>query len=356
MRYEGNKVVISESELRWLVNESAKNVLNENSEDEGVWGGIKNAARGIGNGNFHMMQNYRSGSYASSIQKYGQAAQKALGNFKNILDRSGAQQIGAQVANVSQELGKIMTNYQTIATNASNAKTNQNFNTNNTAQTVPNTSNTTQTTPENSTTAQTTQEPTSRGFALRNGMERQVYNDAVAKRGAQKQTTTSTTPENSNQSQDVTAAGGAANAENTRSRSNFDSQYQNMGKMNLNQGKTPRKVMPESRRIVTITPNYIRSLVNETLNILMNEEGESGGGGATNAAGVMQGGGTNPGAGQYDVPAFGGKTNKKKADGFGEPIMRQAHNLGDVTQAKANQVDIGPALKRGGSIAMNRQK
>jgi hypothetical protein len=68
----------------------------------------------------------------------------------------------------------------------------------------------------------------------------------------------------------------------------------------------------------------------------------------------MQGGGTNPGAGTYDVPAFGGKTNKKKVGGnaFSEPIMRQKHNLGDVTSAPANQVDMKPALKRGGSIAM----
>jgi hypothetical protein len=37
MRYEGNKVVISEQELKWLVNESVKNILTENAEDEGNW-------------------------------------------------------------------------------------------------------------------------------------------------------------------------------------------------------------------------------------------------------------------------------------------------------------------------------
>jgi hypothetical protein len=36
--------------------------------------------------------------------------------------------------------------------------------------------------------------------------------------------------------------------------------------------------------------------------------------------------------------------------------MRQAHNLGDVTDAPANQVDMKPALARGGSISMNRKK
>ena len=106
------------------------------------------------------------------------------------------------------------------------------------------------------------------------------------------------------------------------------------------------------KKIIRLTESDLHRIIKESVYRILKEDGEAGGGGATNAAGVMQGGGTNPGAGQYDVPAFGGKTNKKKADGFGEPIMRQAHNLGDVTQAKTNQVDMGPALKRGGSIAM----
>ena len=113
------------------------------------------------------------------------------------------------------------------------------------------------------------------------------------------------------------------------------------------------------KKIIRLTESDLHRIIKESVyRILKEDGGAAGGGGATNAAGVMQGGGTNPGAGQYDVPAFGGKTNKKKADGFGEPIMRQAHNLGDVTQAKVNQVDMGPALerKKGGSIAMNRQK
>lgn len=338
MRYEGNKVVITESELHNLVNESVKAYLNE--MDEGIWGGIKNAARGIGNGNFHMMQNYRSGSYASSIQKYGQAAQKALGNFKNILDKSGAQQIGTQVANISQELGKIMANYQQIATNASNAKTNQNFSTTqNTAQ------NTNVEAPD--TTQNTTQtQPASKPYALGGGsMGNKAYNDAVAARDAQQQ-----------QQPVVNSAGGAANVENPRSGKNFNAQYNNMSKMNLNQeGKSTRKVMPEGKTI-RITQDYIRNFVNETLKVLR-EEGEAGGGGATNAAGVMQGGGTNPGAGQYDVPAFGGKSKKKVGgNAFSEPIMRQKHNLGDVTSAPANQVDMKPALDRTPGFSMGERK
>jgi len=111
------------------------------------------------------------------------------------------------------------------------------------------------------------------------------------------------------------------------------------------------------KKIIRLTESDLHRIVKEAVETIIREEGEAGGGGATNAAGVMQGGGTNPGAGTYDAPAFGGK-NKKKVGGnaFSEPIMRQKHNLGDVTSAPANQVDMGPALKRGGSIAMGESR
>ena len=61
------------------------------------------------------------------------------------------------------------------------------------------------------------------------------------------------------------------------------------------------------------------------------------------------------------MSCFGGGKNKKKVGGnaFSEPIMRQAHNLGDVTQAKTNQVDMGETQKRSkdfknGSMAIQR--
>lgn len=110
------------------------------------------------------------------------------------------------------------------------------------------------------------------------------------------------------------------------------------------------------KKIIRLTESDLHNIVREAVNRILDEEG-AGGGGATNAAGVMQGGGTNPGAGTYDVPAFGGKSKKKVGgNAFSEPIMRQAHNLGDVTNAPTNQVDMKPALERGGSISMNRQK
>jgi hypothetical protein len=64
--------------------------------------------------------------------------------------------------------------------------------------------------------------------------------------------------------------------------------------------------------------------------------------------------GNSDSSGGVAYPAFSGKNKKKGVGGnpWKEPIMRQKHNLGDVTDAPTNQVDMKPALKRGGSIAM----
>ena len=110
------------------------------------------------------------------------------------------------------------------------------------------------------------------------------------------------------------------------------------------------------KKIIRLTESELHDMVKEAVNMILKEDGV-GGGGAANAAGVMQGGGTNPGAGQYDVPAFGGKSKKKVGgNAFSEPIMRQGHNLGDVTAAKANQVDVKPALDRTPGFSMGERK
>ena len=45
--------------------------------------------------------------------------------------------------------------------------------------------------------------------------------------------------------------------------------------------------------------NWIRRIINEEIEKVLNEDGE---GGATSTQSVMQGGGSNPSAGTYDVP------------------------------------------------------
>lgn len=58
----------------------------------------------------------------------------------------------------------------------------------------------------------------------------------------------------------------------------------------------------------------------------LDEEVGAGGGGATNAAGVMQGGGTNPEAGQYTVPAFG--VQRRKIYSPKDPTLKRHNGKG----------------------------
>ena len=99
------------------------------------------------------------------------------------------------------------------------------------------------------------------------------------------------------------------------------------------------------RQIIRLTESDLHRIVKEAVDKILSEDGmAAGGGGATNAAGVMQGGGTNPGAGQYDVPAFGGKKPKKVGgNAFDQPI-RKPSPVGEPTNKKDNGVDVSPAL------------
>ena len=117
------------------------------------------------------------------------------------------------------------------------------------------------------------------------------------------------------------------------------------------------------KQIIRLTESDLHNIVREAVNRILAEDGTALGGTSSFSVNSPAGsglGGSDP-TGQahnhIDAPAFGGK-NKKKVGGnaFSEPIMRQAHNLGDVTDAPANQVDMKPALERGGSISMNRKK
>lgn len=296
MRYEGNKVVITESELRWLVNESVKNAI---LTETGNWSGVKNAWNGIINGKFDVNKSFQTAKQAQTFQKYYNNAQKYITGMQHVLNNSDQPDLASKLQQFNAELQQAVNTFQQRAAQASGRQQPQ----------QPSAPNTNATTPKQAATADNTAKTIQMGPTATN--------------------------------QTVQQAGAAAKANPNRVVKPTSS-IRNVVKNNNN------NVMPESAsKPVRITQEYIRSLVNETLNILMNEEGEAGGGGATNAAGTLQGGGTNPGSGTYDVPAFGGKS-KKKVGGevFSEPIMRQGHNLGDITKAPVKQVDMGPALDR----------
>ena len=111
------------------------------------------------------------------------------------------------------------------------------------------------------------------------------------------------------------------------------------------------------KQIIRLTESDLHKMVMEAVNKILSEDGEIGGGGATNCVGINVGGAAGQAKNHIDAPAFGGK-NKKKVGGnaFSEPILKQAHNLGDVTNAPANQVDMKPALDRTPGFSMGERK
>lgn len=113
------------------------------------------------------------------------------------------------------------------------------------------------------------------------------------------------------------------------------------------------------KKIIRLTESDLHNIIKSAVNKILAEDGATAaGGGALGGSNLMNG--SSDESGDITYPAFGGGKSKKKVGGnpFNEPILRQGHNLGDVTQAKADQVDMKPALerKKGGSIAMNRKK
>ena len=111
------------------------------------------------------------------------------------------------------------------------------------------------------------------------------------------------------------------------------------------------------KQIIRLTESDLHQMVMEAVNKILAEDGEIGGGGATNCVGINVGGAAGQAKNHIDAPAFGGK-NKKKVGGnaFSEPILKQAHNLGDVTNAPANQVDMKLALDRTPGFSMGERK
>lgn len=111
------------------------------------------------------------------------------------------------------------------------------------------------------------------------------------------------------------------------------------------------------KQIIRLTESDLHQMIMEAVNKILAEDGEIGGGGATNCVGINVGGAAGQAKNHIDAPAFGGK-NKKKVGGnaFSEPILKQAHNLGDVTNAPANQVDMKPALDRTPGFSMGERK
>lgn len=67
------------------------------------------------------------------------------------------------------------------------------------------------------------------------------------------------------------------------------------------------------KTIIRLTENDLHRLIEKTVKDMLSEEGE---GGATSCGNVMQGGGSNPDAGQYVTPFGYDKETKKRSRDF----------------------------------------
>ena len=112
MRYEGNKVVISESEIHDLVNESVKIYLRENAEDEGFWGGVGTALKGMKKGNFYLGQNYRLGNQVTSFSKYAGQIANIGKKMQKIADANNLTQISNNLVSFITQIDLMAKSFQ----------------------------------------------------------------------------------------------------------------------------------------------------------------------------------------------------------------------------------------------------
>ena len=105
---------MTESDLHALVEESVQQILVQ----EGWWGGIKNAAAGIKNGNFNVANAYKTGNWATSAQKYVTQAQRLLTNLQTVCQKAGNADVVKSLDTVIQQLGQISTQLNTNAQQA----------------------------------------------------------------------------------------------------------------------------------------------------------------------------------------------------------------------------------------------
>ena len=96
------------------------------------------------------------------------------------------------------------------------------------------------------------------------------------------------------------------------------------------------------RKVIRLTESELNSIIKEAVNRILQEDGEIGGGGATNCVGINVGG------------AVGQTKNHIDAAPFSNKPLKQKHNLGNPTTKKANMVDITPALDRTPRFSMER--
>ena len=97
------------------------------------------------------------------------------------------------------------------------------------------------------------------------------------------------------------------------------------------------------KKIIRLTESELHNIINNAVMRILKEDGEIGGGGATNCVGINVGG------------AAGQAKNHIDAAPFSNKPLKQKHNLGSPTTKKANGVDMKPALDRTPGFSMGER-
>ena len=116
MIHEGKNLILTESELEFVVNESVKNVL---LTEVGNMAGIRNAANGLMNGKFNVKKSFQTGKQAQTFQKYFNNAQKSIAGMQQVLNNSNQPDIAQRLQQVNGELLKAANGFQQRAAQAS---------------------------------------------------------------------------------------------------------------------------------------------------------------------------------------------------------------------------------------------
>ncbi len=122
---EKNKPIqLTEQDLHMLVEDSVRTYLKENGMEEGIWGGLKNVASGMRQGNFFIGQNYKYGKLVTSYNKYAQNVYATLTKMYGIAEQLNNQNLAANLKswgdaivnsgkNLQQNLGNLTNNDMT---------------------------------------------------------------------------------------------------------------------------------------------------------------------------------------------------------------------------------------------------
>lgn len=102
------------------------------------------------------------------------------------------------------------------------------------------------------------------------------------------------------------------------------------------------------KKIIRLTESELHGIISNAVRRVISEDGEIGGGGATNCVGINVGG------------AAGQAKNHIDAQPFGVKPLKQKSPVGKRSSKKVDQVDVAPALKRGngkgGSISIPKDR